>query len=243
MTSNGAISERAPKALLVAFGLLAIGIVASGYLSYRHFELEYRAQVERQLSAVADLKVRELVDWRASHWRTGVSCAGILLSLRSYPGWSGPRTTPTRSGSSAPGCAKYRPPIGTTGSSCWILGALRGSPSPAPPSPPLRTWHAMPSRSSAQERVASCLPTERCRAARSTRRSWSPSSATRASGRPLGVLAMRIAAATSLYPSIQRWPGPSRSSETLIVRRDGNDVLYLNALRFRSDAASTRDYL
>jgi PAS domain S-box-containing protein len=58
-----------------------------------------------------------------------------------------------------------------------------------------------------------------------------------AGGRPLGVLALRIDAATSLYPSIQRWPVPSRSSETLIVRRDGNYALYLNALRFRSDAA------
>jgi len=56
---------------------------------------------------------------------------------------------------------------------------------------------------------------------------------------PLGVLVMRIDPAAYLYPSIQRWPVPSPTSEVLIVRRDGNDALYLNALRFRQDAALT----
>ncbi len=54
---------------------------------------------------------------------------------------------------------------------------------------------------------------------------------------PLGVLLLSVDPATFLYPYIQRWPTPSESGETLLVRRDGNDVLYLNALRFRPDAA------
>ncbi len=40
-----------------------------------------------------------------------------------------------------------------------------------------------------------------------------------------------------LYPLIQSWPTPSRSSETLIIRRDGDDVLFLNELRHMSDTA------
>src|ERR1039458_1417181 len=36
---------------------------------------------------------------------------------------------------------------------------------------------------------------------------------------------------------LQRWPVPSQSGETILVRRDGDEVVFLNALRFRQDAA------
>ena len=50
-------------------------------------------------------------------------------------------------------------------------------------------------------------------------------------------LAMRIDPYTYLYPFINRWPTPTQSAETLLVRRDGDDVLFLNPLKFRPDAA------
>ena len=40
-----------------------------------------------------------------------------------------------------------------------------------------------------------------------------------------------------LYPLIQTWPLPSRSGETLLVERRGQQVLYLNELRFRQNTA------
>jgi PAS domain S-box-containing protein len=40
-----------------------------------------------------------------------------------------------------------------------------------------------------------------------------------------------------LFPLLQNWPTPSPSSETLLVRREGGVVRYLNDLRFKPDAA------
>ncbi len=40
-----------------------------------------------------------------------------------------------------------------------------------------------------------------------------------------------------LFPFIQSWPVPSASAETLLFRRDGDNVLFLNQLRYRQDAA------
>ena len=40
-----------------------------------------------------------------------------------------------------------------------------------------------------------------------------------------------------LYPLIRKWPTSSPSAETLLVRRDGNDVLFLNELRHRAGTA------
>ena len=54
---------------------------------------------------------------------------------------------------------------------------------------------------------------------------------------PLAVLALRLDPDDYLYPLIRRWPTPSRTAETLLVRRDGNDVLYLNDLKFNKNSA------
>lgn len=40
-----------------------------------------------------------------------------------------------------------------------------------------------------------------------------------------------------LFPLLQRWPTPSVTAETLLVRRDGDDVLFLNELRHRKGTA------
>lgn len=42
---------------------------------------------------------------------------------------------------------------------------------------------------------------------------------------------------TPLYQMIQSWPTSSQSSESLLIRRDGDDVLFLNELRFKKDTA------
>ncbi len=56
-------------------------------------------------------------------------------------------------------------------------------------------------------------------------------------GKPIGLLVLVCDATRFLYPFIQSWPTPSRSAETLLVRRDGDDVLYLNELRHKMGTA------
>ena len=55
--------------------------------------------------------------------------------------------------------------------------------------------------------------------------------------RLLGVLVLRIDPTVYLYPFISRWPIPSRTAETLLIRRDGNDALFLNDVRFQTGSA------
>jgi len=57
------------------------------------------------------------------------------------------------------------------------------------------------------------------------------------SSEPIGALLLKIDPERFLYPLIQSWPTPSRSAETLLVRREGNDVVYLNELRHRKGTA------
>jgi len=55
--------------------------------------------------------------------------------------------------------------------------------------------------------------------------------------RPIGAIIFTTNARQFLYPLIQSWPVPSRSAETILVRRDGDSVVFLNDMRFRKDAA------
>jgi PAS domain S-box-containing protein len=49
------------------------------------------------------------------------------------------------------------------------------------------------------------------------------------------VLIIRIDPAVQLFPIIESWPTPSQSAETLIVRREGDQILFLNSLRHTSE--------
>lgn len=58
-------------------------------------------------------------------------------------------------------------------------------------------------------------------------------------GFPVAVLILRVDPDRYLYPLIQSWPTPSQSAETLLVRKDGEYVVYLNTLRHRNDPPLT----
>ena len=53
----------------------------------------------------------------------------------------------------------------------------------------------------------------------------------------LGLLALRIDPQQVLYPLLQSWPTPSKSAETLLIRKDGEDIVYLNELRHLKNTA------
>jgi hypothetical protein len=52
-------------------------------------------------------------------------------------------------------------------------------------------------------------------------------------------LVLEINPDTYLYPLLRRWPMASRTAETLLARKDGDDVLFLSPLRHRDDAPLT----
>ena len=56
--------KRAIYVFILRFVPLAMGTIVPCFLSHRNYESQYLAEVERQLSAIADLKVSERVQWR-----------------------------------------------------------------------------------------------------------------------------------------------------------------------------------
>ena len=56
-------------------------------------------------------------------------------------------------------------------------------------------------------------------------------------GKPFAVLVFNINPVSYLYPLIESWPIPSKTSETIIVKRDSDRVVSLNNLRFQQKSA------
>ncbi|MDD2541450.1 MAG: ATP-binding protein [Desulfuromonadaceae bacterium] len=59
--------------------------------------------------------------------------------------------------------------------------------------------------------------------------------------RCIAVLVLDIDPAKRLYPLVKSWPTASSSAETLLVMREGDSVLFLNSLRYRTN--TTTPYL
>ena len=53
----------------------------------------------------------------------------------------------------------------------------------------------------------------------------------------IATLVFRIDPYKYLYPLIKPWPVPSRTSETLLIRKEGDSVLFLNELRHKKNTA------
>jgi len=55
----------------------------------------------------------------------------------------------------------------------------------------------------------------------------------------VGTVVLRINPHDWLYPLINQWPIESETAETLLVRREGNEAVFLNELRFKNRTALT----
>jgi hypothetical protein len=235
-----AATSRAWRALGVLgliFVVLAAGIVAVGHFYYRNYKQHYRAEVERQITAIAELKADELADWRKERLGDGAvfyKNAAFAALVRRY--FDNPADAEAR--------AHLQTWLGLVQANLLydrvflldIQGVERiSAPDASEPACPHLTQDV--SETLRLGRV-SFLDFHRHAPDGPIRLTvLVPILDDRDGSRPLGVLALRIDPETYLYPYLSRWPTASRTAETLIVRRDGNDVLFLNNLRFRKNAA------
>ena len=232
--------RRAAYPLVLVFVLLVAGIVATGCLYYRHYEQHFRIAAERQLTTIAALKVDGLAQYRkerledASIFFNNTAFSGLVRRFFDHPEDVDARRQIQEWMVKCSATDQYN-------LSCLldVQGVTRLSSSAGLP----------PVSSAVLRRIPEIL-----RAGQATFQDFHrnehnqriyldvliPISDEQNVGRPLGVFYLRIDPEKYLYPFIQRWPVPSETAETLLVRRDGNDVLYLNELKFQTNTALNR---
>ncbi len=228
--------NRFPRALTVALVVVLLALVSGGTWFYRVQERSLQRQVEGELAAIARLKADQIAAWRAGRLNEAAELTERPLLGRQIARWlANPRDDERESLLS-----EFRVLQRHNGYSDVLWEDENG-----------RVRLSLSGRTRTHESTAQALAaalgdgqpvlTELHTEADDPRPqidAVAPLFTGDGQARkPLGALILVTDAQQLLYPLIQSWPTPSRTAETLLVRRDGDHVLYLNDLRHRAGTA------
>ena len=219
--------------MLGVFLALSAGLGAVGYRYYAVQRSDIEANVRDELSAIADLKVRQVAEWR----RERLAAARIIASTQSMPAVSW--LLAGRADAKARGAVlAWMEALRETGYANAILVNLRG-----------KVCLAVGRGGGAEELYAALVrqvlasgdivfsDLHRDSGLAGPHLGLNIPLRSDVHGPMEGILLLGIDPSEFLYPLIQSWPTPSRTAETLLVRREGDEVVYLNELRHRKDTA------
>jgi signal transduction histidine kinase len=231
--------KRPARVLWLIFVILAAGIVLTGFFNYRHREKQFKKETEHKLAAIADLKAGEILRWKNERLSDAeVFFRNPVFSLLVRDFFVQPRdSTLEKKLRIWMGLIQERYDYDRLGLiDSRGIARLSVPEIEEPLSPALK------------RKVAETLQSRQITFVDFYRQEYSPKISLgflvpilddREGGRPLGVLSLRIDPEVFLYPFIQRWPSASETAETLLVRREGNDAVFLNELRFQKNTALT----
>lgn len=238
-TDRDTSGARASWQFLLVFLLLTMGIVSAGLFTYRHNERQFRTEAEEQLVSILNLKVGELVQYRkerlgdAAYIADNPAFTPLVRRFLSTPadpdaqrplaGWLGKYEEYFPYDRvdllDAQGVTRLSIPPGVAP----VASVIAQSTSEVLRSGQVRFQDFYRDDSDRRIYLALLVPIFDDTGGRP----------------PLGMVVLRIDPTNYLYPFISRWPVPSETAETLLVRHDGNEVLFLNELRFQENAALT----
>jgi hypothetical protein len=234
------LAEKRSLALfLFIFVLLVTGIATTAALYYRNYEQQYRGQVERQISAIAELKMNELVRWRQER----LGDAAVLYKNPAFSSLAA-RYLENPRDAEAQGLVQ-----------AWLesylayaqydrmrlldtQGVTRLSvPAGVPPVSAAVAQRIPEALQSGQVTLVDFYHGDHAQAQRIYLTLLIPILNAQQGNRAIGLVALRMDPNVYLYPYLSQWPTPSTTAETLLIRRDSNNALFLNELKFRKNTA------
>jgi signal transduction histidine kinase len=232
-------NKRPARVLWLIFVILAVGIILTGIFVYQSKEKHFKMEMGHKLAAIADLKAGEILRWKTERLRD----AEVFFRNPVFAGlvrdfFARPKDSTLEK--------KLRTWMGLIeGGFDYDRVRLLDSRGVVRLSVPDTEE---PLSSAIERKVVETLQSKQItfvdfyRPERSQKISLAflvPILDDQDGGRPLGLLSLRIDPEVYLYPFIQRWPEPSETAETLLVRREGKDVVFLNELKYQKNASLT----
>jgi PAS domain S-box-containing protein len=221
----------APRWGIPVFTMAGVALLASGTWFYADQKRHLRRDAETRIQAIAQLKTRQIAEWRAERLvdariladNPALAGAAAALAAKPHAAFMEPLTQLRaiwRRGSYAD--AMLVDSAGRVLYSAAGHGALDGA--------ALQTL-------SAALAANQVLLTPLYLSAGAGPRLDALAPLYAADARPVGAVALEIDSRQVLFPMVQAWPVPSPSAESVLVQRDGGDALFLNDLRHRSGTA------
>ncbi len=222
---------------LLIFILLTFGIVGGGYFVFRGYEKNFRREIEQQLTAVSELKMDQLAQWRNERlghanvfYRNYVFSDLVKRYFKNQSDADAKKMIQTWMGQIFAAYSYDRVCLHD------IIGTeLISVPQTIIHPPGLFSINSAEVLKSGNVKFQDFYRDENDNKVYLS--IFVPILDEFDDKKPIGVMALRIDPMHYLYPLIEKWPTPSKTAETLIIRRDGNDALFLNELRFRKGVA------
>lgn len=228
---------RKPWYLIAVFLFVVIGIASAGYLYYKTERKHVEEDVRHELSAVADLKVAQLTAWRNARLRRAMAIRENPFIASHARQWFRTGTPALRQEILAwmgfvHRYEEYR--------SVFLLdehGTVRLS--VASTEEEIKADDHRLALEAARTGKVIFSDLQQCLTAKDIHLDiFVPLMVPeRPDTLSVGVLLLRVDARQTLYPFVQTWPSPRLSAETLLIRREGDSVVFLNELRHRKDTA------
>jgi len=223
------------RQFLLLPGILAVIIAAGGSLYYRHQGITIREQKYTELSAIADLKIHQLVQWREERIADAYVYSSGPFLTRDVEQWLHNKTNNALKEQLKKHLAIPQKENGyesifiasTAGDLLLSAGSALHIFDPVV-SEKIRDaakydtiinsdFYYCKTENTIHYDIIAPLRNEK--------------------NLTIAMLVLRINPYDYLYPFIQSWPTPSKSSQTLIIRKDGDSVIFLNELRFHAGSA------
>jgi signal transduction histidine kinase len=231
--------KRPVRVLWLIFVILAAGIVLAGIFNYQIKEKHFKKEMEHKLAAIAELKAGEILRWKTERlrdaevfFRNPVFAVLVRDFLARPHDATLEKNLRTWMGLIQEGYDYDRVRLFDS------RGVVRlSAPDTDEPLSPAIKRKVAETLESRQVTFVDFYRPEHSR--KPSLAFLVPIPDNQDGGRLLGVLSLRIDPEVFLYPFLQRWPEPSETAETLLVRREGKDALFLNDLKFQNNAALT----
>ena len=232
--------HKVPLQLLIIFLLLSLGVGIAGYLYYKNQLINFKKDKQENISAIADLKVNQIVEWR----RERIGDASIVQdnpliapSIQQY--LNNPDAPKIKEDiialmTSMKNKYGYESVLlldsqGDLKQSVSIGNEVIGNTAKLLISEAIHTQKVFLSdiyysETALRTRISLVIPILMHQGQDT---------------QVVAVFLLRIDPYKFLYPLIQSWPTPSTTAESVLLRREGNDIVYLNDLRHRKVTALT----
>jgi two-component system sensor kinase len=230
--------------LILVFLCFSVAISAAGYVFFGNQKEGVKRETRNQLSAILALKVRQIADWREERKGAGATIQSPLIGHHIQEFLQNPTSVRKQ-----------------TDILAWMESLRRAQPGQSYRRVILFD-STMAARLSLPEEKTVLKPSSHVTALKAFQEAFQSKRVVLsdlyrdedshvtslglfvpivlqqgAESHTLAILLLEIDPNRSLYPLIQTWPTPSLTAESLLVRREGEDVLFLNELRHQKGTA------
>jgi len=232
------VSSKTPWQLLLIFFILVIAISSVGLSYYQSQKREIKKDKQDELLAIADLKVNQIANWRKERLADAATIRDNFLLVSHIRRFlHNPKGTKRREGiltwmESFKETYQYDDILLLNREGTVLLSVANKGEVIGPDVKKLAS-EAMGTR----KIVFSDL--YRSKVADRINLSIIVPILSEDKDDTLGVFLLRIDPYLFLYPLIEKWPTPSLTAETMLIRREGDEVVYLNDVRHLKGTALT----